>query len=101
MLYDENMTSRCGFWCRNICHCVAAVVGDARDDGADAQMLRVVLVGECFDRGSQQLIALCVRGNESAVDHLARPRCAGIQRHFELLTPLPPVDRLCDLEISE
>ena len=79
----------------------AAVVGDARDDGADAQMLRVVLVGECFDRGSQQLIALCVRGNESAMDHLARPRCAGIQRHFELLTPLPPVDRLCDLEISE
>src|ERR1700676_4071001 len=40
MLYDENITNRCGFWCRNICHCVAAVAMTRTAAGTRQRLLR-------------------------------------------------------------
>src|ERR1017187_1682225 len=38
--YEENMTTRCGFWCRNICHCVAAVAIARTAVGTRQMLLR-------------------------------------------------------------
>ena len=38
--YDENITRRMGFWCRNICHCVAAVAITRTAAGTRQRLLR-------------------------------------------------------------
>ncbi len=40
MVYEANMTSRCGFWWRNICHCVAAVAMTRTAVGTRQMLLR-------------------------------------------------------------
>src|SRR5438105_3107240 len=79
----------------------AALVGDPRDDGAHAQIARIVLAGQSLHRRPQHLVALRVRRNERALHHLARPRRSLRQIGLQQLAARPPVDRLRRLELLE